>query len=220
MARDAGDRVQAVPGAGDMRAFFGSAEDQGSGQRSKTATALCAGTAAFGLMVLDPAPARAQDAANHVVTYLFSPFLLLLVVILPLKVLMMTEAMGAKLRYSLIPIVLATVVTVYLMVPMTAIGIAFRPDQAVIQMAIAAGALFLLSYVIDSLFLLVIAARVGIDRIAYASALANGIIFAALAGFVVTLYSVSRETFDFILFFGSMVLASVYGLSLPLFPGP
>jgi len=165
-----------------------------------------------------PEPALAQNVSDRVVTYLFSPFLALFIVILPLKVLMMTEAMGAKLRYSFLPIILAMAVSLYLMITMTAVGIVFRPEKALTQLGATAGVFFLMSYVIDSIFLLVIASRVGVERIAYASALANGVIFVGLAGFTLTLYTVSRETFDFILFFGSMVLAAIYGLSLPLLP--
>jgi len=169
-------------------------------------------------LVLAPEPALAQNVSDRVVTYLFSPFLALFIVILPLKVLMMTEAMGAKLRYSFLPITLAMAVSLYLMITMTAVGIVFRPEKALTQLGATAGVFFLMSYVIDSIFLLVIASRVGVERIAYASALANGVIFVGLAGFTLTLYTVSRETFDFILFFGSMVLAAIYGLSLPLLP--
>lgn len=165
-------------------------------------------TLAIAMLLLPIGPALAQQGSTSIV-YALAPLLLLSLALLPIKVVVTAQSVGAHAVLWSVPVCLGMLCCLYLVLPFGFLGAPLDPDRFTLSLILICSVLFLVGYVVDLVIFFLLGWRFGVLRLARASALGNAIVFGSIAAFGIVLWHLSRATYEVIVFWAKLLAQAV-----------
>ena len=165
-----------------------------------------------------PGTAMSIPHAPQAMTFIFIPFIIALTLIIPFKIITFSKLIHKSTWCYVIPVILASAITVSLLLPLvmgTHLYMPFQPELSQRQMIICASILASIALCVDGAMILLVRLLFDpLERLLIGLFLCNLVLYAGLVGFGLSFWIAAPETYALLVTLVDGFLATVPALKL------